>query len=51
MLLASVRGGINNLMAEVLEDHIRLHLLLLGRVRPGRMNSVKIRLASWAHLK
>jgi DNA-binding FrmR family transcriptional regulator len=27
MLLASVRGGINSLMAEVLEDHIRLHLL------------------------
>jgi DNA-binding FrmR family transcriptional regulator len=22
-----VRGGINSLMAEVLEDHIRLHLL------------------------
>ena len=28
MLLANVRGGINSLMAEVLEDHIRLHLLL-----------------------
>lgn len=28
MLLAAVRGGINGLMAEVLEDHIRLHLLL-----------------------
>jgi DNA-binding FrmR family transcriptional regulator len=27
MLLAAVRGGINSLMAEVLEDHIRLHLL------------------------
>jgi DNA-binding FrmR family transcriptional regulator len=26
MLLANVRGGINSLMAEVLEDHIRLHL-------------------------
>ncbi|HEY5055030.1 MAG TPA: metal/formaldehyde-sensitive transcriptional repressor [Acidobacteriaceae bacterium] len=26
MLLAAVRGGINGLMAEVLEDHIRLHL-------------------------
>ena len=24
---ANVRGGINSLMAEVLEDHIRLHLL------------------------
>jgi DNA-binding FrmR family transcriptional regulator len=28
MLLANAsRGGINSLMAEVLEDHIRLHLL------------------------
>jgi len=27
MLLANVRGGINSLMAEVLEDHIRHHLL------------------------
>ncbi len=27
MLLAAARGGINSLMAEVLEDHIRLHLL------------------------
>jgi DNA-binding FrmR family transcriptional regulator len=26
MLLAAVRGGINGLMAEVLEDHIRFHL-------------------------
>jgi FrmR/RcnR family transcriptional regulator, repressor of rcnA expression len=30
MLLATVRGGINGLMAEVLEDHIRLHLLKDG---------------------
>jgi DNA-binding FrmR family transcriptional regulator len=30
MLLAAVRGGINGLMAEVLEDHIRLHLLNPG---------------------
>jgi DNA-binding FrmR family transcriptional regulator len=27
MLLANVRGGINSLMAEVLADHIRLHML------------------------
>jgi DNA-binding FrmR family transcriptional regulator len=27
MLLANVRGGINSLMAEIMEDHIRLHLL------------------------
>jgi DNA-binding FrmR family transcriptional regulator len=27
MLLANVRGGVNSLMAEVLEDHIRLHIL------------------------
>jgi DNA-binding FrmR family transcriptional regulator len=31
MLLANVRGGINSLMAEVLEDHIRLHLLSSDR--------------------
>ena len=30
MLLAAVRGGVNALMAEVLEDHIRLHLLAGG---------------------
>jgi len=33
MLLAAVRGGINGLMAEVLEDHVRLHLLQGGRAR------------------
>ncbi|SFR97652.1 DNA-binding transcriptional regulator, FrmR family [Granulicella pectinivorans] len=27
MLLANVRGGINSLMGEVLEDHIRLHMM------------------------
>lgn len=27
MLLANIRGGINSLMAEVLEDHIRLHMV------------------------
>jgi DNA-binding FrmR family transcriptional regulator len=27
MLLAAVRGGVNGLMAEVLEDHIRLHIM------------------------
>ena len=27
MLLANVRGGVNSLMARVLEDHIRLHML------------------------
>ena len=26
MLLANVRGGVNSLMAEIMEDHIRLHL-------------------------
>jgi DNA-binding FrmR family transcriptional regulator len=30
MLLANVRGGINSLMAEVLEDHIREHLMPPG---------------------
>jgi DNA-binding FrmR family transcriptional regulator len=27
MLSANERGGINSLMAEVLEDHIRLHMM------------------------
>ena len=27
MLLAAVRGGVNSLMAEILEDHIRLHII------------------------
>jgi len=27
MLLAAVRGGINSLMAEILETHIRFHLV------------------------
>lgn len=26
MLLANVRGGVNSLMAEVLEDHVRHHI-------------------------
>jgi DNA-binding FrmR family transcriptional regulator len=30
MLLAAARGGINGLMGEVLEDHIRLQLLKDG---------------------
>jgi DNA-binding FrmR family transcriptional regulator len=34
MLLANVRGGINSLMAEVLEDHIRLHLLSSDKSSP-----------------
>ena len=34
MLLAAVRGGINSLMAEVLEDHIRLHMLTEKSTHP-----------------
>jgi len=26
MLLAAIRGGMNSLMAEILEDHVRLHI-------------------------
>lgn len=33
MQLAAVRGGVNSLMAEVLEDHLRLHV-------GGRNNAV-----------
>ena len=31
MLLAAVRGGVNGLMAEVLETHIRFHLADQGK--------------------
>ena len=31
MLLANVRGGINSLMGEVLEDHIREHMMQPGQ--------------------
>ena len=27
MLLAAIRGGVNGLMTEILEDHIRFHVL------------------------
>jgi len=33
MLLAAIRGGVNSLMAEILEDHIRLHI-----IHPNRTN-------------
>jgi DNA-binding FrmR family transcriptional regulator len=39
MLLANVRGGINSLMAEVLEDHIRLHMLSPDK---GSMDSTEL---------
>jgi len=31
MLLAAIRDGVNSLMAEILEDHIRLHITHLER--------------------
>lgn len=31
MLLAAVRGGVNSLMAEVLQSHIRFHLAEEGK--------------------
>jgi len=33
MLLAGIRGGVNSLMAEILEDHIRLHITHPGRAK------------------
>jgi DNA-binding FrmR family transcriptional regulator len=27
MMLAAIRGRVNGLMAEILEDHIRLHMM------------------------
>jgi DNA-binding FrmR family transcriptional regulator len=37
MLLAACRGGVNSLMAQVLEDHIRLHLLQ-GRTKEASVD-------------
>lgn len=44
MLLAAVRGGLNGLMAEVLEDHIRLHLLEPSkeRIAPERLQRTSL---------
>jgi DNA-binding FrmR family transcriptional regulator len=52
MLLATVRGGINSLMAEVLEDHIRLHLLASDqtKIEPQELAEDLIGLVS-AYLK
>jgi DNA-binding FrmR family transcriptional regulator len=33
MQLAAIRGGVNSLMAEILEDHIRLHITHPNRAR------------------
>jgi DNA-binding FrmR family transcriptional regulator len=33
MLLATIRGGVNSLMAEILEDHIQLHLMHPDRAK------------------
>jgi DNA-binding FrmR family transcriptional regulator len=36
MLLAAIRGGVNSLMAEILEDHVRLHITHPHRVTGSR---------------
>jgi len=36
MLLAAIRGGVNSLMAEILEDHVRLHITHPGRGTESR---------------
>ena len=36
MLLAAIRGGVNSLMAEILEDHIRLHVAHPSRSAESR---------------
>ena len=52
MLLANVRGGVNSLMAEVLEDHIRRHLMESGKSSkpPGELGEGLIDLVR-AYLK
>ena len=39
MLLAAIRGGVNSLMAEILEDHIRLHV---GRPNRGKESTEEL---------
>lgn len=36
MLLATIRGGVNSLMAEILEDHVRLHITHPDRAGESR---------------
>jgi DNA-binding FrmR family transcriptional regulator len=41
MLLATIRAGVNSLMADILEEHIRLH-----RMHPDRAKQTPIELDS-----
>ena len=52
MLLAAIRGGVNSLMAEILEDHIRLHITQPNRAEqsPEELTEDLISLAR-AYLK
>ena len=38
-VIASVRGAVNGLMAEVIEDHVRTHLIATGK-HPNALNTV-----------
>jgi len=42
MLLANVRGGVNSVMAEILEDRIRLHMMGTKRAPCPLWNSQRI---------
>ena len=51
MLLANVRGGVNSLMAEVLEDHIRNHMMAGGSPRCPNRNWLRTLELVRAYLK
>jgi DNA-binding FrmR family transcriptional regulator len=52
MLLAAIRGGVNSLMAEILEDHVRLHITHPNRAKesPEKLTEDLIQLVR-AYLK
>ena len=50
-LIVAARGGINGLMAEVLEDHIRLHVLDAGKDAERRRGAEELIEAVHSYLK
>jgi DNA-binding FrmR family transcriptional regulator len=50
-LIAAARGGINGLMAEVMEDHIRLHVVEPGRDAERRRGAEELIEAVHSYLR
>jgi DNA-binding FrmR family transcriptional regulator len=51
MLIASVRGAVNGLMAEVMEDHMRRHVVDPGRERARAQGAEELIEVVRAYLK